>query len=84
LLVLVFKDIGKSLQSCSKILDKIGAKTEGITNALKGSVDGLVDVGADKITVENEGSPEMAAHSSTTFDEERKRCARNRRWKRIR
>jgi hypothetical protein len=40
------------------------------------NVDGLVDV-STVITVENEGSPEMAAHSSVTFDEERKRCARN-------
>jgi hypothetical protein len=51
-------------------LDKIGEKTgqSGITNALKGSVDGLVDVGADKISKKvsggklQKGSPEMKAH----------------------
>jgi hypothetical protein len=44
----------------------VGEKTgqKGITNALKGSVDGLVDVGADKITggKMKKGSPEMAVH----------------------
>jgi hypothetical protein len=63
-----FKDIGKMVakQVAPKILDKIGEKTgqKGITNALKGSVDGLVDIGADKITggKMKKGSPEMAAH----------------------
>jgi hypothetical protein len=48
------KKAGKALvkKGAEKILDKIGEKTgqSGITNALKGSVDGLVDVGADKIS----------------------------------
>jgi hypothetical protein len=63
-----FKDIGKMVAKkvAPKILDKIGEKTgqKGITNALKGSVDGLVDIGADKITggKMKKGSPEMAAH----------------------
>jgi hypothetical protein len=63
-----FKDIGKMVAKkvAPKILDKIGEKTgqKGITNALKGSVDGLIDVGADRITggKMKKGSPEMAAH----------------------
>jgi hypothetical protein len=60
-----FKDIGKVIAKkvAPKILDKIGEKTgnKGITDALKGSVDGLVDVGADRISGERlqKGSPEM-------------------------
>jgi hypothetical protein len=63
-----FKDIGKAVAKkvAPIALDYIGKKTgqKGITNALKGSVDGLVDVGADKITGGRmkKGSPEMAAH----------------------
>jgi hypothetical protein len=49
-----FKDIGKMVAKkvAPKILDKIGEKTgqKGITNALKGSVDDLVDLGADRIS----------------------------------
>jgi hypothetical protein len=49
-----------------KGLDMIGEKTgqKGITNALKGSVDGLVDVAADKVTGGKlkKGSPEMREH----------------------
>jgi uncharacterized UPF0146 family protein len=63
-----FKDIGKSIakKAAPVALDYIGKKTgqKGIINALKGSVDGLIDVGADKITggKMKKGSPEMAAH----------------------
>jgi hypothetical protein len=49
-----FKDIGKMVAKkvAPKILDKIGEKTgqKGITNALKGSVDDLVDLGANRIS----------------------------------
>jgi hypothetical protein len=46
----VVKKIAKTV--AEKGLDYVGQKTgqSGITNALKNSVDGLVDVGADKIT----------------------------------
>jgi hypothetical protein len=64
----IAKTVGKKIAKkvAEKGLDYIGEKTgqKGITNALKGSVDGLVDVGADKITggKMKKGSPEMAAH----------------------
>jgi hypothetical protein len=59
------KKAGKKVAKAvaEKALDKIGQS--GITNALKGSVDGLVDVGADKISKKvsggklQKGSPEM-------------------------
>jgi hypothetical protein len=63
-----FKDTGKMVAKkvAPNILDKIGEKTgqKGITNALKGSVDGLIDVGADRIIggKMKKVSPEMAAH----------------------
>jgi hypothetical protein len=46
----VVKKVAKTV--AEKGLDYVGEKTgqKGITNALKNSVDGLVDVGADKIT----------------------------------
>jgi hypothetical protein len=51
-MVLVFSKILKSnrQKAAPVALDYIGKKSgqKGITNALKGSVDGLVDVGADK------------------------------------
>jgi hypothetical protein len=65
-----FKDIGKVIAKkvAPKILDKIGEKTgqKGITDALKGSVDGLVDVGADRISGGRlqKGSPEMRERMS--------------------
>jgi hypothetical protein len=50
----IAKTVGKKIAKtvAEKGLDYVGEKTgqKGITNALKGSVDGLVDVGADKIT----------------------------------
>ncbi len=50
----IAKSVGKKVVKtvAEKGLDYIGEKTgqSGITNALKNSVDGLVDVGADKIT----------------------------------
>jgi hypothetical protein len=50
----IAKSVGKKVAKtvAEKGLDYIGEKTgqSGITNALKNSVDGLVDVGADKIT----------------------------------
>ncbi len=50
----IAKTVGKKVAKtvAEKGLDYIGEKTgqKGITNALKGSVDGLVDIGADKIT----------------------------------
>jgi hypothetical protein len=61
------KKAGKALAKkvAEKALDKIGEKTgqSGITNALKGSVDGLVDVAANKISGGKlaKGSPEMKA-----------------------
>jgi hypothetical protein len=64
----IAKTVGKKVAKtvAEKGLDYIGEKTgqKGITNALKGSVDGLVDIGADKITggKMKKGSPEMAAH----------------------
>jgi hypothetical protein len=64
----ISKSVGKKVAKtiAEKGLDYVGEKTgqKGITNALKGSVDGLVDVGADKITGGRmkKGSPEMAAH----------------------
>lgn len=60
---------GKILKSVAKVaapvvLDKIGDYTgqKGITNALKGTADGLIDIAADKITGGKlkKGSPEMA------------------------
>jgi hypothetical protein len=62
------KKAGKAVAKkvADKGLDYIGEKTgqSGITNALKGSVDGLVDVGANKISGGKlvKGSPEMKAH----------------------
>jgi hypothetical protein len=62
------KKAGKALakKAAEKGLDYVGEKTgqKGITNALKGSVDGLVDVAADKVTGGKlkKGSPEMKAH----------------------
>jgi hypothetical protein len=64
----IAKTVGKKVAKtvAEKGLDYIGEKTgqKGITNALKNSVDDLVDVGADKITggKMKKGSPEMAAH----------------------
>ncbi len=68
----IAKTVGKKVAKtvAEKGLDYIGEKTgqKGITNALKNSVDDLVDVGADKITGTGtgsrmkKGSPEMAAH----------------------
>jgi hypothetical protein len=65
------KKAGKALvkKGAEKALDYVGERTgqSGITNALKGSVDGLVDVGADKISKKvsggklQKGSPEMKA-----------------------
>ena len=50
----IAKTVGKKVAKkvAEKGLDYLGEKTgqSGITNALKNSVDGLVDVGADKIT----------------------------------
>jgi hypothetical protein len=67
-----FKDIAKTVgkkvakKVAEKGLDMIGERTgqKGITDALKGSVDGLVDVGANKISGGKlkKGSPEMKAH----------------------
>jgi hypothetical protein len=67
-----FGDLAKTVGSkvakkvAEKGLDYIGEKTgqSGITNALKGSVDGLVEVGANKISGGKltKGSPEMKAH----------------------
>jgi hypothetical protein len=64
-----FKDIAKTVgkkvakKVAEKGLDMIGERTgqKGITDALKGSVDGLVDVGANKISGGKlvKGSPEM-------------------------
>jgi hypothetical protein len=65
------KKAGKALAKkvAEKGLDYVGERTgqSGITNALKGSVDGLVDVGAEKISKKvsggklAKGSPEMKA-----------------------
>jgi hypothetical protein len=63
----IAKTVGKKVAKkvAEKGLDYIGEKTgqSGITNALKGSVDGLVDVGANKIYGGKltKGSPEMKA-----------------------
>jgi hypothetical protein len=60
-----FKDIGKVIAKkvAPVLLDKIGEKTgqKGLTNALKGSVDGVVDFSADRISGGKlqKGSPEM-------------------------
>jgi hypothetical protein len=68
----VAKKAGKALanKGAEKALDYVGERTgeSGITNALKNSVDGLVDVGVDKISRKvsggklQKGSPEMKAH----------------------
>jgi hypothetical protein len=64
----IAKSVGKKVAKAvaDKGLDYIGEKTgqSGITNALKGSVDGLVEVGANKISGGKltKGSPEMKAH----------------------
>jgi hypothetical protein len=64
----IAKNIGKKVAKivAEKGLDYIGQRTgqKGITNALKGSVDGLVDVGAEKITGGKltKGSQEMKDH----------------------
>jgi hypothetical protein len=61
----IAKTVGKKVAKtfADKGLDYVGEKTgqKGITNALKGSVDGLVDLGADRITGGKltKGSPEM-------------------------
>ena len=67
-----FKDIAKTVgkkvakKVAEKGLDYIGSKTgqTGVTNALKGSVDGLVDVGVNKISggKMQKGSVEMKEH----------------------
>jgi ribosomal protein S7 len=66
-----FKDIAKTVGKkvaktvAEKSLDYIGEKTgqQKVTNALKGSVDGLVDVAAERVGGKmKKGSPEMAAH----------------------
>jgi hypothetical protein len=64
-----FKDIAKTVgktvakKVADKGLDFIGSKTgqTGVTNALKGSVDGLVDVGVNRVSGGKlvRGSPEM-------------------------
>jgi hypothetical protein len=64
----ITKNIGKKVAKkvAEKGLDYIGQRTgqKGITNALKGSVDGLVDVDAEKITGGKltKGSQEMKDH----------------------
>jgi hypothetical protein len=64
----IAKSIGKKVAKkvADKGLDYIGERTgqSGITNALKGSVDGLVDVGINKVSGGKlvKGSPEMKAH----------------------
>jgi hypothetical protein len=63
----IAKNIGKKVAKtvAEKSLDYIGEKSgqKGITNALKGSVDGLVDVAAERVGGKmKKGSPEMAAH----------------------
>jgi hypothetical protein len=63
----IAKTVGKKVaKTVAEKVDYMGEKTnqKGIANALKGSVDGLVDVGADKITSGKmkKGSPEMVAH----------------------
>ena len=64
----IFSNIAKAAAKAAapKILDKIGDLTgqSGITNALKGSADGLIDVAADKISGGKlvKGSPAMKAH----------------------
>ena len=64
----IFGNIAKSIAKAAapKVLDYIGEKTgqSGITNALKGSADGLIDVAADKISGGKlkAGTPEMKAH----------------------
>jgi hypothetical protein len=63
-----FKDIGKVIAKkvAPVLLDKIGEKTgqKGLTNALKGSVDGVVDFSADRISggKMQKGSEEMKQH----------------------
>jgi hypothetical protein len=74
----IAKTVGKKVAKtvAEKGLDYVGEKTgqKGITNALKNSVDDLVDVGADKITGTGtgsrmkKGSPEMAAHMARLRD----------------
>jgi hypothetical protein len=64
-----FKDIAKTVgktvakKVAEKGLDYIGSKTgqTGVTNALKGSVDGLVDVGVNRVSggKMQKGTPEM-------------------------
>jgi hypothetical protein len=62
------KKAGKALAKkvAEKGLDAIGERTgqKGITDAVKGSVDGLVDVGINKVSGGKlvKGSPEMKAH----------------------
>ena len=64
----IFGDIAKGIAKAAapKVLDFIGEKSSqtGITNALKGSTDGLIDVAASKISGGKlvKGSPEMRAH----------------------
>jgi hypothetical protein len=64
----IAKTVGKKVAKAAadKGLDYIGDKTgqKGITDALKGSVDGLVDVAANKVSGGKlvKGSPEMRAH----------------------
>jgi hypothetical protein len=64
----IAKSVGKKVAKkvAEKGLDYVGERTgqKGITDALKSSVDGLVDVGANKVTGGKlkKGSPEMKAH----------------------
>ena len=64
----IFGDIAKGIAKAAapKVLDFIGEKSgqKGITDALKGSADGLIDVAAAKISGGKlkAGTPEMKAH----------------------
>ena len=67
----IFGDIAKKIAKAAAptVLDKIGDLTgqSGITNALKGSADGLIDVAADKMTSGGKlkkGTPEMRERMS--------------------
>ena len=66
----IFSSIAKSVAKAAapKVLDHLGEKTgqKEITDALKGSADGLIDVAADKITGGKlrKGTPEMRERMS--------------------
>jgi hypothetical protein len=84
----IAKIVGKKVAKtvAKKLLDYVGEKTnqEGITNALKNSVDDLVDLSANRVTGGKltKGSPEMRDNGKIKSYEERERYRGWKYWRR--